>query len=74
MMKNTANQSLATRAYMAIQSDPDLWKAWNDCKSELDRRAMLLDAVWNMAYSDGHADGYNEGLKEGLANPYDYGI
>lgn len=53
---------ICEQAFRNIQSDPDLWKQWNQAKEQAERNAMMFEQVYRL------------GVKEGLENPYDYGI
>lgn len=35
-------QGMSNDAYLKIQSNPDLWKFWHECKTENDRTLLLV--------------------------------
>ena len=57
-------QDKLNQAFRNIQSDPTLWRAWNDCLTQGDRDAMLSEALWNLAYSEALADSKKNSLTD----------
>ena len=53
-------------AFQIIQSDPVLWKEWNEAKTESERTDMLI----HEAYKIGREAGYDSGLEFGREAGY----
>lgn len=49
-------ESLTTRAFRVIQNNPGLWKLWNTARDQRDRDEMLIEAAYQLGWSDCNAD------------------
>ena len=43
------------QAFRNIQSNPELWKAWNACIHQSQRDEMMAQALYDIAYKQGYA-------------------
>jgi hypothetical protein len=42
---------IRTKAFHQIQQTPDMWRDWNNAKTESDRELLIIEMVWSMAYT-----------------------
>ena len=43
------------QAFRNIQSNPELWKAWNEAKHRFERDQMMAEQVYHIGYAAGYA-------------------
>lgn len=45
-------EEVKSKAFYQIQQTPDMWRDWNNAKTESDRELLIIEMVWSMAYTE----------------------
>lgn len=45
-------EEVKSKAFHQIQQTPDMWRDWNNAKTESDRELLIIEMVWSMAYTE----------------------
>jgi hypothetical protein len=65
---------IASKAFDTIKNDENLWKIWNEAKTERVRELMYVYVVfqqtWDAAYSVGYDEGHENGFETAAMQNY----
>ena len=48
-------QEKLDEAFRVIQQSPQLYKLWNECRTQRDRDLMVARELWDLAFQAGYA-------------------